>query len=159
MGDTRQAHGNVPQLAPLAKAIRLSISTKGKAMKLGNQKGQALVELALSLLLLVLLVFGAFEFSRAIFIMNTLNFAAREGARRASVSSTLNVATVQSDVSNSLPAALRGGLVVTVTPVAPQHGISTITVTVQVPFTTVVPNVIPQLNGITLSAQASMLYE
>lgn len=129
-------------------------------MKLGNQKGQALVELAIILPLLVLLVFGVFEFGRVMYIKNTLNFAAREGARRASVSDPLNPATVESSVSASLPASLRTGLVVTITPPAPRHGRDAVRVVVQLPFTTIVPLLITQLVPITtLSAEASMRYE
>lgn len=129
-------------------------------MKLSDQKGQSLVEMAIILPLLVLLVFGVFEFGRIMFIRNTLNFAAREGARRASISSPLNVSTVQTQVNNSLPASLRTGLVVSVTPAAPAHGIDTVRVVVTVPFTPLVPLLIPSLIPITtLNAEASMLYE
>lgn len=128
-------------------------------MKLPTKKGQALVELALSLLLLLPLLFGAIEFGRAMYTKNTLNYVAREGARLASVSNPFNSATVQSQLRASLPASLRSGLVITITPTAPQQG-NTITVTVQAPFTTVVPDILTQLAGITtLSAEASMRYE
>jgi len=46
-----------------------------------NSKGQALVEMAIILPLLVLLVMGIFEFGRAMYIKNTLTHAARAGAR------------------------------------------------------------------------------
>jgi Flp pilus assembly protein TadG len=54
-----------------------------------NQKGQALVEFALILPLLLLLLFGVFEFGRAMFIKNTLNNAARAAARVAVVTPKL----------------------------------------------------------------------
>jgi Flp pilus assembly protein TadG len=50
-----------------------------------NVKGQAIVELALVLFLLLLLVMGIFEFGRAMYIKNTLVHAARAGARAAVV--------------------------------------------------------------------------
>ena len=50
-----------------------------------NSLGQALVEMALVLFLLLLLVFGIFEFGRAMYIKNTLTHAARAGARAAVV--------------------------------------------------------------------------
>ena len=124
-----------------------------------NQKGQALVELALGLMLLSLLVFGVFEFGRVMYVKNTLNLAAREGVRRASVSDPLIVDTIQNQVRASLPGPLQSGLVVSVTPASPQHGIDTVTVNVQLPFTTVVPLLITQLDNITVSAEASMRYE
>jgi Flp pilus assembly protein TadG len=46
-----------------------------------DSRGQAIVELALVLFLLVLLVMGIFEFGRAMYIKNTLTHAARAGAR------------------------------------------------------------------------------
>lgn len=48
-------------------------------------KGQALVEMAILLPLLLLLVMGIFEFGRAMYIKNTLTQAARAGARTAVV--------------------------------------------------------------------------
>lgn len=128
-------------------------------MKLRNQKGQALVELALSLFLLVLLVFGVFEFGRAMYVKNSLNLIAREGARRASVNDPWNVAAIESYVRASVPLSLQPGLVVSITPPSPQHGIDTVNVRVQLPFTTVVPLLITQLDTITLSSEASMRYE
>jgi hypothetical protein len=50
-----------------------------------HQKGQALIETALSITLLFLLVFGITEFGRAMYTKNTLNNAARAGARAAVV--------------------------------------------------------------------------
>ena len=54
-----------------------------------NQKGQALVEFAIILPLLFLLIFGIFEFGRAMFIKNSLNNAARSAVRVAVVTPTL----------------------------------------------------------------------
>ena len=148
-------------IAPPAKTIRLSICTKGNDMKLINQKGQALVELAISLPLLVLLVFGVTEFGRVMYIRNSLNYAARLGARTASISNPINATTITTSVIASIPASLQPGVSVSVTTSAspPVHGTSTVTVAVTKPFTTVVPILIPGLSGITLSGQASMLYE
>lgn len=50
-----------------------------------QSKGQALVEMAIILPLLLLLVLGVFEFGRAMYIKNTLTHAARAGARAAVV--------------------------------------------------------------------------
>jgi Flp pilus assembly protein TadG len=47
--------------------------------------GQALVEMVLVIFVLMLLVFGIFEFGRALYIKNTLTNAARAGARAAVV--------------------------------------------------------------------------
>ena len=55
-----------------------------------DQKGQALVEAAIILPLLLLLIMGLFEFGRAMFLKNTLNNAARAGARTAVVTPKLD---------------------------------------------------------------------
>lgn len=58
-----------------------------------NQKGQALVEFAIILPFLFLLLFGIFEFGRAMFIKNSLNNAARSAVRVAVVTPSLKSAT------------------------------------------------------------------
>jgi Flp pilus assembly protein TadG len=50
-----------------------------------NNKGQALVEMALSIMLLMLILVGIFEFGRAMYVKNSLTNAARAGARQAVV--------------------------------------------------------------------------
>lgn len=50
-----------------------------------DPRGQAMVELALVLPLLVLLMVGVFDVGRAVFAYNTVNNAAREGGRLAIV--------------------------------------------------------------------------
>ena len=50
-----------------------------------NRRGQAMVEMALVIVLLVILIFGMTEFGRAMYTKNTLNNAARAGARVAVV--------------------------------------------------------------------------
>ena len=50
-----------------------------------NNKGQAMVETALVLMLLVVLIFGMTEFGRAMYTKNMLNNAARAAARAAVV--------------------------------------------------------------------------
>lgn len=54
-----------------------------------SRRGQALVEFALVLPILVLLMLGIFDFGRAVFALSTINNAAREGARLAIVDQTL----------------------------------------------------------------------
>lgn len=56
-----------------------------KSGLLRSNAGQALVELALSLTILLLLVCGIIEFGRALYIKNTLTNAARAAARAAVV--------------------------------------------------------------------------
>ena len=62
-----------------------------------NQKGQALVETALIIPLLLLLVMGLFEFGRVMYIKNTLNNAARAGVRVAVVTPKFIDANIDSN--------------------------------------------------------------
>jgi Flp pilus assembly protein TadG len=55
----------------------------------GAQRGQALVEFALAIPLLLVIVFGIFDLGRAVYASSTLNNAAREAARLAIVDQTL----------------------------------------------------------------------
>jgi Flp pilus assembly protein TadG len=57
---------------------------------MGNEKGQALIELALVLLLLMIILFGIEEFGRFFFHLNTIKNAAREGVRQAIVTPNLS---------------------------------------------------------------------
>ncbi|WP_224962122.1 TadE family protein [Geomonas subterranea] len=50
-----------------------------------SEKGQAVIETAIILPLLILLVMGLFEFGRYMYLKNTLNSAARAGVRTAVV--------------------------------------------------------------------------
>jgi len=129
-------------------------------MKLHDQKGLALVEMAISVFFLVLILFGAIEFGRVMYMRNTLNLAAREGARRAAVTpSPVNTGNIVSYVESYIPFDHTGiSVSVTSNPAGFTSG-STITVAVNLPFTTVVPLLITQLNSITLTGQASMRYE
>lgn len=66
-----------------------------------NQNGQALVEAAIILPLVILLIMGLFEFGRAMFLKNTLNNAARAGARSAVVTPRYDATTHPNGMSNS----------------------------------------------------------
>lgn len=125
-------------------------------MNIENNKGAALVELAIILPLLLLIVFGIFEFGRAMFITNTLNNAAREGARRAAVSSA--PININAFVASSIPFD-QTGLVITTSNSTPAPGSGVpVTVTVTLPFRTVT-EMIPLLDGIILRGEATMRYE
>jgi len=132
-------------------------------MKLPGETGSALVEMAISLFLLVILVFGIIEFGRALYIKNTLTNAAREGARLAvvSTSTTLNVPEIESRVHAVIPDnILADGVDIVVTPAAGlQHQETQIDVQVSQQFTSVVPLLFPGLHGRVLRGEATMLYE
>jgi hypothetical protein len=70
-----------------------------------NNKGNAVLEFALVLPLLLLILFGITEFGRAIMTTNTLNSAAREGARLAAVSPLSDSLAVRARIMEVLDAA------------------------------------------------------
>ena len=131
-------------------------------MKLHDQKGLAMVELALLLPLLLLILLGIIEFGRALFVKNDLTNAAREGARRASVSLTDPTADpVRAELQGYIAAACPvpitpEAVIVEATPSPPQHGTSTIKVTVPYEFDCLY-DLIPL--DVTLEGEASMFYE
>ena len=136
---------------------------KGHLMlHLDSKKGSALVEMALSIMLLMLLVFGIFEFGRAMYITNTLNNAARYGARLAVVSTKpLNVTSLITEIKNhsALNSTDLGLIEVFIDPSSPPPG-SAVTVTVRLPFAPIVPLMVDFFpSGFKLKGEASMRYE
>lgn len=123
-------------------------------MNLKNNKGAALVEMAIILPILFLIVFGIFEFGRAMFIINTLNNAAREGARRAAVmTAPINI---DEYVTSCIPFDKTGLAIVTnSTTTGPNPFVQ---VTVTLPFRTIT-EMIPMLDGKILRGEATMRYE
>ena len=70
-----------------------------------NSRGNAVVEFALVLPILLLVLFGITEFGRMIMTTNILNTASREGARLAAVSPISDSLSVQARVTEVLTAA------------------------------------------------------
>lgn len=70
-----------------------------------DESGVALLEFAIFATLLLVLVFGAMDFGRALFTANRLTSAAREGARYAATLPTPNtvVSQIKTRVVNSYP--------------------------------------------------------
>jgi hypothetical protein len=89
-----------------------SLSSKGVFRRRGR-KGQSLVELALTLPLLVLIMFGVLDMGRAFFALITIHNAAREGARYA----TLNRSHLYNIESIARDEARNSGI----SPVNPDH--------------------------------------
>ncbi len=123
-------------------------------MNLNNQKGAALVEMAIILPILFLIVFGIFEFGRAMYITNTFNNAAREGARLAAVMPV--PISIDAHVRNCIPFDQAGLTITTSTP-TPASG-DPVTVTVTQPFHTIT-GLIPMLDGKILKGEATIRYE
>lgn len=130
-----------------------------------NSKGQALVEFALILPVLLLLTIGIIEFGRAFYMKNTLTNAVRHSARKAVVSTNWNQNTIRYWTYSSVPSSWRNTTLITTvqsTPSSPPlSGSGTaITVRANLKFNTIVPNFyFPFKNYQTISAQATMRYE
>jgi Flp pilus assembly protein TadG len=146
-----------------------------------NQKGQALVEFAIILPLLLLLLFGIFEFGRAMFIKNTLNNAARAAVRVAVVtpnitdkpyiagelSEPVTADKIQTKICDSLSYIDKGTATATVdvigrTSPATAKPNDTVTITVTCVFDSIVSKVTDTLQikvPNTLRGEASMRYE
>lgn len=114
----------------------------GKATRRG-EKGQAVVEMALVLPVLVLLVVGTMEFGRLFGAYLTIAHAAREGARLgiAGASDAEIEDAVRGQAEHLDGAADPQRLVVSVSPPAPERvpGETTLTVTVTYEFRFVLP--------------------
>jgi len=146
--------------------------------------GQALVELAISIVFLLLVVAGIIEFGRVMYIKNTLTSAARAAARVAVVTSGFtdreyfagDLSTTRSatdivqqkmyDNVATLPDSNEATAIVDViersgsTPAQPND---TVTATVSIPFNTIVPGLLKMLrpgnNALMLAGSASMRFE
>lgn len=102
------------------KRFRFERGAKPGRRSLARQdSGQALVELALALPLLLLILVGIFEFARAYSIKQTLVNAAREGARVGVVQTTLDSSAVVTAITYYLSANNVTPDSVTITAAAP----------------------------------------
>lgn len=137
---------------------------------LASKKGSAIVEMAFSIMILLLIVFGIFEFGRAMYITNTLNNAARYGARLAVVSTktilvddklTLNVEAIKTEIKNHVQLGLADlkQMEINIDPTSPMPG-SSVKVTTRLPFVAITPIICSFFpSGFRLQGEASMRYE
>lgn len=125
-----------------------------------GRRGQALVEFALVLPVLVLLLFASVDFSRAFFTLQAVTHASREGARSGIVSGA-TAADVNGAVNTRLVSAgLTQTASVTVTGVDGAASGDPTTVTVSYPFQTLGGSLIPGWSGtVTLSQTTVMRHE
>jgi len=124
-----------------------------------NEKGQAIVELALILPILMLLIFGITEFGRIFSTYLILANSAREGARQATVGATDSeiVLTVQNNAS----VLDSSNLIINISPSeGSRHRGDSVTISVQYPVTIYAP-IISEIVGNPYSAtgQAIMRVE
>jgi len=144
-----------------------------RAARAGDERGQALLETALVLPVVLLISVGIFEFGRAYQLVQVLTNAAREGARIAVMYGT-NEADIRARVTAYLDAGqvpTNGGMTIDVnqsaTIVVGTGTASASVVTVNYPYTFMVLNPVANLvvhgtttgGPITLSASAEMRNE
>ncbi len=123
-----------------------------------RRRGATVVEFALVAPLLILLIFGMFEFGRMMMVEQILTNAAREGARRAILEQS-TATEVETIVSDYLTGSSVSGATVTVDPGQLQHlGFGQpVSVSVSVPYDQVTWLPAPWfLGGKTLSAECVM---
>lgn len=124
----------------------------------GN-RGNAVVEMALVLPLLLMVCFGITEFGRAWMMQSVLTSAAREGVRLAVVTAP-NIALVEARVREVCAAGRVVPTNIVVTPPDPADPQRRVTVTVQADFVVLSVRAINALQGtIPLSATTVMRHE
>jgi Flp pilus assembly protein TadG len=129
-----------------------------KTKYIGNARGNAVVEFAMILPILLLILFGITEFGRMILTTNILNTASREGARLAAVSPTGEKAAIEARVNEVLAAAKVSPKAITVEYLAASNSVRvTVTSDFQILSRSVLP---PSLRGtIELRGQTVFRYE
>ena len=89
---------------------------KMRGMRFRDDSGAALVEFALVAPLLLLMVFGIFEFGRVWNVYQTMTDAAREGARRIAVANGQGWTVIEPAVRDALALGVMDPAVATITP-------------------------------------------
>jgi len=126
---------------------------------LGDRRGVASLEFILVLPILLLILFGSVELSRAWFTMNLMTTAAREGVRAGVVAPADQVTAVATARIDQFLGAgnWSGSITCNPAPCAPD---SQVTANISMTFNTVLPNLLWMLpQPIVLNQTASMRYE
>ena len=122
-----------------------------------NRRGQALVEMAIVLPVLLIILLGIFDFGRAIYAFNTISNSAREAARLAIVDQ--NVAAVTARAKEAALALPPDELTVTVpAPSCNKIGCD-VSVTVEYDWSAITPIIGNLVGQIGLSSTTSMPME
>lgn len=133
--------------------------TRWAKARLRERRGQAMVEFALVLPILLLLVFGVTEFSRAWMTMNVITAAAREGCRLAVVTAP-DTDAVTARVNEVCAAGQVVPSNISLVGPDPDDPDRRVTVTVQTNFQVLSAQVLGPFNGtIPLSASTVMRHE
>jgi Flp pilus assembly protein TadG len=91
-----------------------------------DDRGQALIEMGIVVVLFVLLVLGVLEFGRAFMVANMITHAARDGARSAAVVSLADRDPDTKVISGAKKSAIEGQVIAQIESVLPngQHSLS-----------------------------------
>jgi Flp pilus assembly protein TadG len=116
--------------------------------------GQAIVEFALLIPVLILIVMGIIEFGRIWMTMITLSGAAREGARKAAVTAPSQV-EVEAAVTNVLDAAGLGEATITISGPNDENDVS---VTVEITYNLVTGSILPGLSSTMQLARSAVMH-
>ncbi len=121
-----------------------------------QKEGQALVEFALVIPILIVIILAITEFGRLWMTMNVLTGAAREGVRVAAVNE-LGTTFANNAAQNVMTAAGMTGTTVTV---SGPNAANEMTVTVQMDYTVLTGTIVPGLSGtFQLTRSATMRWE
>jgi Flp pilus assembly protein TadG len=123
-----------------------------------SEAGTSTLEFVVVLPVLLLILFGIAELSRAWLTLNLVTTAAREGARAGAVAPPDQVAAVASARINEILGAgnWTGSVTCSPNPCAPD---ATVQASVAVTFNTVLPILLPMLETMNIQQTASMRYE
>ena len=124
-----------------------------------KNKGQAIVEFAIILPILILLLMGIIEFGLFFNTYLNITFASKEGARIASLDTNASNATILASIKGTMPSTTN--VTLTVTPQPPRVTGTTVTVTVSTNYTFITPVVSSLMpsNPYNISAATSMRSE
>ena len=122
-----------------------------------SEKGQAMVEFALVVPLLVMLLFGIIDFGRIFHTYLAIDHASREAARVASIGES-DATIVSTAVTNAASVSLKSGQV-SVSPGGTKSSGSDVTITITYPISFLTPVVSSITGPITLSSSTVMRVE
>jgi Flp pilus assembly protein TadG len=126
----------------------------------GDQPGQSMVEFALVAMTFFLLIFGLFDFGRAVFEYNLLASSARIGARAAIMQSNTDDDVINRTVEASAGMLSPDDVTITGSRTCTAVPCPSVTVTVQHTFSPVTPLIGTAIgDSITMTASSTMVVE
>lgn len=118
-----------------------------------DEKGAAALEMALVFPIFLLFIFGIMEFTRAYWILHTMELSVEDAARYAIVNTSASDSTIVAKAKESLYGFDSSQF--TVTSVSQNsNGVTYKVITASYPFNFIIPNLIP-FNNITLTRSVS----